>query len=504
MLALYYDALNKMVGQWGNDQYNYCYLIPFVILYLFWEKRSLLASVPSIPSWNGIAPVAFGLALFWLGQIGGEQLSLLISLWLFLLGVIWIHLGWKKVKIIIFALIFILTMFPLPFFLNANISMKLRLISSQLGVSIIQLYGLPAYREGNIIDLGFTQLQIVEACSGLNSLISLMVLCLLLAYFFKASFWKRAVLFVSSVPLAIFLNSMRIALTGILYEFWGPKVAEGFFHGFSGLLIFILSLPVLLFEMWILKKLPDSDRTSSSKDLESSSSASEGNPVQKKAKVAGSEVIFHPAIIITVILLAATLALSRFVDFSEEIPIKRTFDQFPLQINEWRGTRQIMEQKFLKRVKPSDYIIIDYKNRLGKEVNFYTVYHGSQRKGEAIHSPESCFPGAGWVLEGAGITAVSIPGYDKEDFRVNRVLMLKNGSRQLSYYWFFKQGRILTNFYQVKIFTLWDAITKKRTDGTLVRLITPIYGSEKAEDAEARLREITNMIVPLLEEFIPK
>ena len=121
---------------------------------------------------------------------------------------------------------------------------------------MVHLYGMSGYREGNVIDLGFTQLQVVEACSGLRYLIPIMVLSLLLAYFFRAHLWKRIVLFVSSIPLAIVVNSLRIALTGILSSIWGAKVAEGFFHGFSGWLIFLFALAFLLLEMWVLKWLP--------------------------------------------------------------------------------------------------------------------------------------------------------------------------------------------------------------------------------------------------------
>ena len=146
-------------------------------------------------------------------------------------------------------------MFPLPNFLHTKISVKLKLISSQIGVDMIQLYGLSAYREGNVIDLGFTQLQVVDACSGLRYLFPLLIMGLLLAYFYRAAFWKKIVLVISTVPLTIITNSLRIALTGIFFGIWGPKVANGFFHGFSGWFIFMTSLLILMFEMWILKKI---------------------------------------------------------------------------------------------------------------------------------------------------------------------------------------------------------------------------------------------------------
>jgi exosortase len=194
LLGIYHSTLIYLVTKdWQRDGYSYANLIPFVVLYLSWMKRDQLADLPSTPSWMGFIPIVFGLFFFWLGELSGEYLTLYLSFWLILVGLGWLHLGWKKLKSIGFALFFMLTMFPLPHFLNTKLMLQLRLISSKLGVSIIQIYGLPAYREGNIIDLGFTQLQVVEACSGLHSLISPVVLYILLVSFFKAHFWKRAV-----------------------------------------------------------------------------------------------------------------------------------------------------------------------------------------------------------------------------------------------------------------------------------------------------------------------
>ena len=179
--SIYASSLHWLViNDWQRDGYSYCYLIPFVVLCLLWLKWNEFRAVESKPSWLGLFSLLLGLFFFWLGELAGEFLTLYVSMWLVLIGLCWMHFGWRKLKVIGFPLFFILTMFPFPAFLNTKLMLQLRLISSKLGVTIIQLYGMPAYREGNVIDLGFTQLQVVEACSGLHSLISLMVLCLLL------------------------------------------------------------------------------------------------------------------------------------------------------------------------------------------------------------------------------------------------------------------------------------------------------------------------------------
>ncbi|MCD6292858.1 MAG: VPLPA-CTERM-specific exosortase XrtD [Deltaproteobacteria bacterium] len=490
---LYYDALTYMVRGWGSENYNYCYLVPFVILYMLWEKRDALKRQPAKVSVLGFLLFLPALALFWLGELGGEYLTLYLSVWLVVMALFWIHAGWRRFKVILFPLMMIPAMFPLPSFLHNRLSLKLKLISSQIGVEMMQMAGMSAYREGNVIDLGFTQLQVVDACSGLRYLFPIIILSLLLVWFFRAPLWKRLLLVFSTLPLVVLTNSFRIAATGLLYEPFGPKVAEGFFHDFSGWLIFMVTFAILLLEMWLLNKLPghlpkQSLAGSVTGELGSDLSA----PVVRGQKI---------ALIVAAGLLLLTWSVSRGVEFREKTPVVQALDHFPLAIGAWQGERQDMAEKFIEALDLSDYFIIDYQNSSGRQINFYTAYYESQRKGESIHSPASCLTGSGWVFKGAGEKSLQLPGYGV--ITVNRAFMLKNGMRQLCYYWFPQRGRNLVNAYQLKIYLFWDALTKQRTDGSLVRLITPVGEFEKIEDADCRLQSFMSQALPLLDKYLP-
>ncbi|MDY6950044.1 MAG: VPLPA-CTERM-specific exosortase XrtD [Thermodesulfobacteriota bacterium] len=519
LVGIYYSTATYLVQQWSRDDFTYCYLIPLIVLYFIWEKRQDLLDSPSMPSWTGVLCFALGMGFFWLGELGGEYFTLYFSSWLALVGLCWLHLGWQKLKIIAFPLAMALAMFPLPGFLYGKISVQLKLISSQLGVALMQLYGMSAYREGNVIDLGFTQLQVVDACSGLRYLIPLIVLGVLLAYMFKAAFWKRAVVVISTVPLSIITNSIRIALTGILFEVAGPKVAEGFFHGFSGWFIFMSSLVVLLGEMKVLgfqfkakksdeSRVRDSDKSQVTSHEEQETQRTDYSPLTvngQRSTQQGFKTLLHPPqFIVAVILLGLTFGLSQGVEFREKIPISKSFDHFPMTVGVWSGTSQTMEQRFIDRLDLSDYVLIDYKDDLGRSVDFYVAYYESQRKGESIHSPATCLPGGGWLFKEAGRTSVPVPAVKDGAMPVNRALMQKGDVRQLSYYWFPQRGRVLTNAYQLKIYAFWDALTRQRTDGALVRLITPVYEFEDLQDAETRLQGFVGDIVPVLGEYIPQ
>jgi exosortase D (VPLPA-CTERM-specific) len=509
LVLVYFSSFIWMITHdWALEDYSHCALIPFVVLYLLWEKRREIATTPSEPSWTGLVPFGIGICFFWLGELGGEYFTLYMSFWFAVVGLIWLHLGWAKIKTIWFSLVMILAMFPFPNFINTRITFQLRLVSSKLGVWMLHLYGMSAYREGNVIDLGFTQLQVVDACSGLRYVMPLMVLSLLLAYWFKAHWWKRVVLFLSSIPLAIFVNSFRIAATGVLYNMFGAQVAEGFFHGFSGWLIFMFAIPCLLAEMVALRWLPPRHENAKRETRiakQKTDNSLNGENVHTSASMnSDSRFTFRdPRFIAAVVLLLLTFGLSHGIEFRQKVPISKPFNQFPMQVGEWRGAREEMEQEFLDVLKFSDYIMADYTNQAGKTINFYVAYYQDQRKGESIHSPETCLPAGGWEFREAGAAVVPLAG-GKSSMTVNRAFIEKSGEKQLTYYWFPMRGRVLTKLYQLKIYTFWDSLTKRRTDGALVRVITPVLEKEKLDDAEARLQGFVQKIVPILDEYVPK
>lgn len=526
LVGLFHTSHRLMISWWGGEDYNYGYLIAPITLYLIWEKREELAAAAAQPSWAGLLPLVFGIFLFFLGELGGEFTTMYFASWFVLAGLLWLHLGWQKLKVIWFPILFLNTMFPPPQFFHFNLTLQLKLISSKLGVTMLQWYGMSAFREGNIIDLGFTQLQVVDACSGLRYLYPLIIMGVLLAYFWKAAWWKKVVLVVSAVPLTIVTNSLRIAMTGVLFEIWGPAVAEDFFHGFSGWLIFVFGLAVMLGEMWLLSgfkasglfgglKGGENNKISSAADEEIRTKTDFSlavNALKASSARSGWKVLLHPPqFVVAVLLLAGTLALAQGVEFREKIPTARPFAEFPVQVGEWAGRRDVMEEKFIKELDLNDYVIMDYVNE-GQVVNFYTAYYESQRKGESIHSPETCLPGSGWEFKKAGTARVPLGAGSAgrradgqtASITVNRAVMEKGSAKQLSYFWFPARDRVLTNAWELKWYNFWDALTRRRTDGALVRLITPVYPNESVEEADRRLAAFTREILPVLHEFLPK
>jgi len=498
IISLYYGALNRLVNfDWHREDYSSSALIPLVVLYLLWEKRRQIGEVPARPSWFGGVPILAAIGLYWLGELAGEFFTLYLSLWLVVVGLCWLHLGWEKLKTISFPLFFSLTMFPLPIFVNTHLSLKLKLISSQLGVALLQLWGMSAFREGNVIDVGFTRLQVVDACSGIRYLMPLLALAILLAHYYKGAFWKRLLVVFSALPISVITNGMRIASVGLLYPLFGAQVAEGFFHDFSGWFIFMVSLGLLVGEIWILKKvLPER--------IQPASEAASEMPLVKDTAIlpSGPRLALH--FLCAIVLLGGTLAAAKGIDFREKTPISKPLADFPLNVGEWRGTVAPMEQLYRDALKFSDYVVINYRNAQGREINFYTAYYASQTKGGSVHTPATCLPGSGWNFEESGLVSVPVQtSAGTGAMLVSRAFMAKSGERDLTYYWFPQRGRILTNLVQLKWYAFLDALTRQRTDGSLVRVITPVYPAERVEDAESRMQSFVGQIAPLLNDYLP-
>jgi EpsI family protein len=174
-----------------------------------------------------------------------------------------------------------------------------------------------------------------------------------------------------------------------------------------------------------------------------------------------------------------------------------------MRLGRWTGRLESMEGVYLDALKLDDYLLADYADSAGRSVNVYVAYYNSQRKGEAVHSPRSCLPGGGWQLENFGQRTLQGIRVGSEPLRVNRTLIELGDQRELVYYWFQQRGRVITNEFAVKWYLFWDALTRHRTDGALVRLITSLPPGSDESAADARLVDVAGQVAPTLPRYVP-
>lgn len=249
LIWLYASILSRLFAQWMNDpNFSHGIFVPLFALFVLWQGRKRLLQVEAAPSWSGLPLIVVGLLMLMLGVLGAELFFSRTSLLVLLAGLIVLFQGWAFFRAVLFPWAILILMIPIPSLLLQKVTFPLQLLASRLSSDFLPLCGVPVLREGNVIVLPSMPLEVAEACSGIRSLLSLVTLAIIYGYLMDKRTWVRVVLAVSAVPIAVAANGFRIFGTGLLVQYWDPDKAQGFFHAFSGWLIFVASL-IMLFAL---------------------------------------------------------------------------------------------------------------------------------------------------------------------------------------------------------------------------------------------------------------
>jgi exosortase D (VPLPA-CTERM-specific) len=498
-LALYEHGLNRMVAYWFNrEEYSHGVMIPFITAFLIWQKKNVLEHISFDGSWAGVVITLVGTVIISIGNISAITAIIQYGFVIALAGFVLAYMGRRGFKEIWIPLLLLFFMIPFPDVIIQDLSRHLQLISSSIGVWIIRLFSISVFLEGNVIDLGVYKLQVVEACNGLRYLFPLMTLGFVCAYLYKAPLWRRIAVFLSTIPITIFLNSFRIGMIGVLVEYWGPFMAEGFLHDFEGWAVFMACTGILVLEMWGLAQFGEERRP-----LRQVFGLDFPEPTPKDARLR-----YRPLgrAYWTAATVVAVVVISFFI-----LPAKRDavsvarkeFSDFPMVLGEWNGKADPMAHIYIGTLKMDDYLLANYANNHQQAMNLYVAYYGSQSKGASIHSPRICLPGGGWEMKTLTQRLVDGVQIGPKPLQVNRAEIQLGENRQLVYYWFQMHGRGFSNEYLLKWFVFWDALNINRTDAALIRVTTPLRTGESFADADSRLVNFVKVLKPNMSDYIP-
>ena len=245
---LFAPVIWQLINVWKtNDDYSHGFFVIPISLYIVWHKRQKLLSLPAKPSWFGLPFFIGGVIIYFICFVTKFHTFTHLSMVVILLGLLLFLTGWQPTKELLLPLLFLLFMFPIPNAYYILITNPLKLMITKISTQVIHLMGVPVYREGNLLFLANSQLEIAEACSGVRSLYSYLMLGCLFA-FMSTKRMTKMVLMLSTIPLAFAVNVVRVTGTGILSQYYGSKVAQGFFHEFSGFIVFVLGFVILCLE----------------------------------------------------------------------------------------------------------------------------------------------------------------------------------------------------------------------------------------------------------------
>ena len=516
LLFLFGTVLLKLGRDWWTDEnYSHGVLVPFVIGYIVWLEFDNLQKTQRRPLFRlGFTVILFSLLMLLGGTLGAELFTQRVSLVVMLVGIIISFFGVKILQKLVVPFALLLLAIPIPQIIFNKIAFPLQIWASQAAAWGIRLFNIPCVRNGNVINIvprGTTQavgLEVVEACSGIRSLMTLVTLALVLAYFTQErrrqitdrwfefvkefDFWRTVVLMLSAVPIAILTNAARVTATGILVYFYGQPVAVGFWHELSGWLVFVAGFILLTLVNLALGKfyrknisfLPNSN--------------------DEPGAIVNN---FHPAITgYQSILLIITLLIGGFClnwfEHRGEIPVEHSsLTELPSELGAWqqKGEDTHFDAETEKVLRTSDYVMRNYLSPTGKSANLYIGYYASQRSGATYHSPQNCLPGSGWEMKNPKLVEINTPA--GKSFTVNRYIVQNGDYQAILIYWYQGRGRVTANEYQDKINTITDSILQRRSDGAMVRVMTSVGKNE--EDALRAAIDLSAQVADRLEPFVP-
>ncbi|HUM04207.1 MAG TPA: VPLPA-CTERM-specific exosortase XrtD [Terriglobales bacterium] len=490
---LYAPILGRLVVQWQHDpNFQHGFLVPAFSIFVIWQNRRKLKDYGSSPSWAGLFIIVGALIILALGDLGADLFLSRVSLIFLLAGLIILFRGWDFFRAVLFPWAVLFLMIPIPNLVLQNVTIPLQFLASRLATGLLREIGVPVLREGNVITIASMKLEVVVACSGIRSLLSLVTLAVIYGYLLERRNWVRVALAFSALPIAVVANGFRIFGTGVMGQHWGPERAEGFFHSFSGLLVFAASL-FLLFAVhavinWLTKGrgtnfLPEDHATPRRNGLGSSL------PERPSAGFA-----------VAVLLIVAATAALHLRSQTEVFPARVPLSSFPQDLDRWTGKDLAIDDQSLEVLGPGEFLHRDYSSSdAHPPADLFVAYYPSQRAAEGPHSPEHCLLGAGYIPISRSV--VPLPGMSSP---VNRFVTSKNGTRQVVLFWFQAHGRVMANGYVAKYYLVHDALLMNRSDGSLIRLMIDMAPNESAEAAQERLWSFGQHVVPLLDQYIPR
>lgn len=512
-LAFVYAAVLVKLGRdwWTDENYSHGLLVPFVIGYIIYLEFDDLKKAASKPAnFAGFALILFALLLLLGGTLGAELFTQRISLVVMLAGIIVYFFGAKILKSLAVPFGLLLLAIPIPQIVFNKIAFPLQIYASQMAIWGIRLFGVPSVRKGNVIEIlpdGATQivaLEVVEACSGIRSLMTLMTLALVLAYFTRSKnqlietktfdflknfdFWRAVILLLAAIPIAVFTNAARVTATGVLTYRYGKRAAEGAFHDASGWLVYVAALVLLIGLNLILKKFRFGNRNSEVQSLK----FREDQSLKTTTR-------FY---LLLAVLIFGGVFINWFEQRGEISTERQALANLSADLGDWRqrGGEIKFDAATESILRTTDYTMRDYISKDNRAANLYVGYYASQRTGATYHSPQNCLPGAGWVMTQPEI--IEIKTASGKTFTANKFIIENGASSEVLIYWYQGRGRAAASEYADKINTIWDSIRRRRSDGAMVRVMTVVGGDEPKATAAAI--DLSASAADKLSAFVPE
>jgi len=497
-VAAYWVPLKTIVSiWWTNEDYSYGFLIPLLSAYILWDKRDAIKRMHVRSSWSVFPVLVFFVLLSLYGILGSSGNISMPSVPVLTILFAAFYFGWTSLKELIVPLGFLVFMIPVPPIIESHLGLFLKIISSRMGGAIIGMMNIPVHVSGNVIDLGITRLQVVDACSGMRYLFALLALGVVYAYFFEKAAWKRVVAVLSTIPIAVVTNGVRIGITGILTDKYGAAVAEGFFHGFSGWVLFMVSFGCLLAVGYILAFLPPKRKWWSRK-----SKAGERQKPEETAP-APEESNTGKAFYASIGLMAMVGALSLSTGVLPPVKMQGGIERFPTAFAGWQGQSEMVDPKIVIKSGAEESFSGLYRKADKSPVSLYIGYRSTAflSNENFFHSPTACLPSSGWkILDETTHVIKDVPAM--ESVRVTRLIAEGEGRKHVVYFWFQTKDKTTHDKNINRFHLALHALKRDNTYDLFIRPIAAVESGETVESAQQRMDLFVRDMMGTLMQFL--
>ena len=494
---LFHRTILGQVKAWEIEEYSHCFLIP--PLAIAWAVGRLKLDRPTLsPSLTGVAIIAGALMLKWLGDIIVNNWVATTAFLIAIGGMIVFVGGWRLFRVVLAPYVFLYFTVPLPQSVFASLTAEMQLLSSQLGTMGLHGLGVAAFQEGNIIDLGTIKLEAAEACSGLRYLFPLMSFGYMLAFLVHTGWRDRTLIFLATIPITILMNAMRIVTVGYTVDMGNFILLDDTWHWAQGFAVFLASLGLLALASMALLKLSRQPRTTGMfNDVETEGPMTSGGRAPSRGQ---------SLVLLALCGLALATQTTLLANTTDEVhaPARREFIDWPMIGGVWTGQREPLTPEELRALHLDDYLLATYsRSPTDMPVGLYMAYYAKQEPGSSTHSPLVCLPGSGWKIGKVEPRALPYPSAQGGPLSVNRAIIQKGESKLLVYFWYREQGADLTSTAQIKWNMVKRMMSDRRSDGALIRLITPVSETGGLAEADARLTAFLGEQIGRLSDYVP-
>ncbi len=487
LLTAFWSVVQKLLLRWDTGDNSYTYAVIPIFIYLCWDIRDKFRF--NELSWNfwGLLPAFFSVFLIFAGEIGSVESLTYLGLWGCITSYAITIYGFRT-KHLFFPFLMLVFIVPLPEFINNLLTFKLKLLASSISVEMFRLAGLSVFLEGNVIDMGIEKLQVVDACSGLRYFMSLIVISLLVGYLFTKGWWRRIIILLLVIPLSSFVNGLRIFVMGMLINNGMKEYTEGVYHDLNGVIVFMVAGALLVGAAFILNKIGPSPVANGIDDP------------------GGRETNKTLPIIITgvfCLLFAGGAYAYRSIPTSATHPERATFEAFPMQLGKWQGDRIVLDEKLVEEgLWSDDYVNASYRKEGGSNSIYLLIpFYAWQGTRHTVHAPQACLLGGGYSIEQEQIHRVQVT--PDRAIEIKALLLAKGDQKMLATHIFLQRGRVLTSPWTNKFYLMYDSMTKRRTDGALVRVELVLTPNQSLEDGLSMIDDFYQQLWPLLPKYVP-